>query len=169
MITRFENFMMPDVNSVSKEFWKMTTVVNWKKVIVDYKNANKFSNSNSETWQRHKMIKEYALKRLCLKYEYNQIKNFQGELDFMYNKLYFYFKEIWLNNKLGVSDDGYWDLLTSVIGSGKKFTKECILYPKTLVDMAKKIIMLKILVIFFLLMKKNIMKLNLNMIHYLEM
>jgi hypothetical protein len=138
MITSFSDFQMPDVNSVSREFWKMTTVVNWKKVIVDYKNADKFSSSNREVNENRKKIKELAQKRLCLKYEYEQIKNFEKELQYMYKQLYLYFKKSWLDGKIDVSDDGYWDLLTSVIGSGKKFTKECLWNPKILSDMAKK-------------------------------
>ena len=134
MITNFENFNIPDVRVASNEFWKMTTVVNWKKVIVDYHKINDFFNTKEANEKRAK-IKELAKKRLYLKYEYSQVKEFHKEYINIYQQLNEFFKP--MSDKLYVGDDGYWDLLSSVIGSGKRFTKSCIENPSVLVDMGK--------------------------------
>lgn len=133
MITNFENFNIPDLKAASNEFWKMTTVVNWKKVIVDYCKIKDDFFNNKETNEKRNKVKELAKKRLVLKYEYSEVKRLYKEYEKIYVQLYNYFSEL----DLGVSDDGYWDLLSSVIGSGKRFTKKCINEPKVLVDMAK--------------------------------
>ena len=137
MITNFENFNIPDLRAASNEFWKMTTVVNWKKVIVDYCKIKdeKFFNNTKENNEKRNKVKELAKKRLVLNYEYSEMKKLHKEYQKIYNQLYNYFNDLDLD--LGVSDDGYWDLLSSVIGSGKRFTKKCINDPKVLVDMAK--------------------------------
>lgn len=135
MNTSFYDFLnIPDLNSVSKEFWKMTTVVNWKKVLETNRKINTI-------WvaQYSKQVSnaiEMAEKRLCLNYTFEEIKKFRIEYDIIYCKLYDYFEDISKKEKL-VSDDVYSDLLSSIIGSGKFFTKKCINNVKYFIEMAE--------------------------------
>lgn len=143
MITDFDDFRMPDLNLVSKEFWKMTTVSNWKKVIVDYgklqKEYDRFYSNANELDKKCKEVKEKSAARIYKKYSYQEVRKFRFEYDKIYGELYNYFKGIWLSdeNEYGPSDDGYSDLLSSMIGSGKRFTNSCINEPMKFIDMAK--------------------------------
>lgn len=137
MITRFNDFYIPNLNSVSKEFWKMTTKVNWKKVIIDYKKIDKSWHVQSN--KKIQEIKDRAKGRLCTIYTYEEIKKFDREYDRIYSQLYNYFQRIWLDDKYDFmpSDDGFSDLLSSIIGSGKYFTKKCINDIRVFLYMAK--------------------------------
>lgn len=121
MITLFENFKnKPDVNSLSPEFWKMVRLANWKGAI--------------QHWDRMKF-------RIYSKYDYEKIQEFKNEFDQIYMQLYDYFQDIWLDdryNRFMPSDDGYTDLISSIIGMGKTFTKNCIDDTNKFVEMAKK-------------------------------
>ena len=133
MIKLFEEFRkFPNVKDCSPEFWKMTRVANWKKVI----------DSSKKTQNGYKDKNEYdeVDKRLYTNYEYDQIKKFNSEYTYLYSDLYEWFEVVWLDkkyNKFMPSDDGYSDLISSVIGMGKKFTKDCIENPSVFIDMAK--------------------------------
>ena len=130
MIILFEKFNnKPNVNSLSPEFWKMVRLVNWKGAI-------KFYNINSiPVKYTQEKRDEYLLKmqgRLYLKYEYDEIENFNNEYYRFYMELYDYFFTIWTDdnyNNIMPSDDGYSDLISSIIGKGKNFTKKCIYDP----------------------------------------
>jgi len=140
MITDFNYFRLPDLNLVSKEFWKMTTVSNWKKVIIDYNKTQKnYYSDPQEVNEKCKEIKEKSAARVYKKYSYSQVKDFYKEWNIIYGQLYKYFEPIWLSdeNKYGPSDDGYYDLLSSMVGSGKIFVKSCINEPRKFVEMAK--------------------------------
>lgn len=143
MITNFDEYYRePDLNSVSKEFWKMTTVSNWKKVIIDYRKIqNDFSIPNNEKDKKCKEIKDLAAARIYKKYSFEEIQIFRHEFHKIYSQLYDFFRPIWLSDKnnYGPSDDGYWDLLSSMIGCGKRYTKKCIIEPwKYFIEMAKE-------------------------------
>ena len=123
MITLFEEFEnKPNLNSVSKDFWDMVRIANWSSVIDGYKNNPSINNL-------HRSFFEDAQGRIFLKYSYSQIKQFENEYDNIYYQLYDYFKSTWLDdkyNKFMPSDDGYSDLLSSIIGKGKYFVQKCI-------------------------------------------
>jgi hypothetical protein len=126
----------PDVNSVSQEFWDMTKLVNWKKVVSAHNKAKL-----EGEWDNIRVTdaKKAAEKRLYTKYEYSQIYAFFKEWKYLYPLLSEYFKPVWLNKNYNFmpSDDGYWDLISSIVGFGKEFTKECIDDPNNFVKMAK--------------------------------
>lgn len=127
MITLFENFKnKPDVNSLSPEFWEMVRIANWKDAIKLYLSDRGIDSYNQEKrdeyWDRMKF-------RIYSKYDYEKIKEFENEYHQFYMKLYDYFHDIWLDdeyNSFMPSDDGYSDLLSSIIGMGKTITKKCI-------------------------------------------
>ena len=132
MITRFNDFRIPDVNSVSKDFWKMVTVTNWKSVIKVKKNYLLPNNERDMSMKK-------AKGRLYTKYTFEEMHNFDNEYYIIYEQLYNWFMPITQDNrfKFSLTDDGYSDLLSSIIGKGKKFVKECILDTKLFVEMAK--------------------------------
>lgn len=119
----------PDVNELSPEFWKMVRLANWESVVKADKGGD------------DRMAYEMAQKRIYLKYTYPQIQGFFAEYKVFYDKLHDYFKPIWLNgryNRFMPSDDGYWDLLTTLIGRGKTYLKSCIDDTSKFVEVAKK-------------------------------
>lgn len=130
MITRFNDFRIPDVNSVSKEFWKMTTVANWKLVVAKY---------HKNSMMSHLIYKDLLLgakKRICKKYTYDEFMAFEKDYQKIYYQLYDDFEDISESGYVG--DDGYGDLLASIIGCGKMFTKKCIYDHKLVLEIAKK-------------------------------
>jgi len=137
MITKFKIFehkvFKPDVNSVSPEFWKMIEIADWKSVIEGYRKHPTIDNT-------HKDFFNDAQKRIIVKYEFSEIKQFEKECHKIYIQLYRYFESTWLDDKYGKympSDDGYGDMLSSVIGLGKKFVINCINDVNLFINMAK--------------------------------
>lgn len=122
MIILFEKYKnKPDVNTVSPEFWKMVRIADWAKVI---KTSKVYGSSSKLDY-----VWEQAQKRIFLKYEYDDIVSFSQYYHTFYILLYDYFQPIWLSKKYNSfmpSDDGYSDLLSSIIGMGKTFVKSCI-------------------------------------------
>jgi len=133
MVKLFEDFKMrPNVNVASQEFWKMVTLVNWKDVI----NSSK----KTKTGYKNEESFDNAQKRLVTNYEHEQIIDFIHDYRRIYNSLADFFEDIWLDEKFKKfmpSDDVYSDLISSIIGKGKRFTKTCIENPQMFVDMAK--------------------------------
>lgn len=133
MIKNFENFKIrPNVNVASQEFWKMVTLVNWKDVI----------NSSKKTKTGYKSEEAFnnAEKRLVTNYEYTQIEKFEHDYRLIFNSLADYFEDIWLDDKYRTfmpSDDGYSDVISSIVGKGKWFTKKCIENTEEFIDMIK--------------------------------
>lgn len=138
MITKFEKFKSkPNVDSLSPEFWKMVRLANWKGAIKLYKSEPIINSYNQEKrddyWDRIKF-------RIYSKYDYEKIQEFKSEFDQIYMQLYDYFEDIWLDDEYGSfmpSDDGYTDLISSIIGMGKTFTKLCIDDTDKFVQLAK--------------------------------
>jgi len=120
----FEENKTSQVNSLlagtSSEFWEMVKSVNWKKAIDDY----------HATGDRYNEIFDSIQGKLYLKYEYFDIIKFYREYGFLYEKLYSYFDKYYDTYDYGVSDDGFSDLLSSIIGKGKSWTIRCIKNPK---------------------------------------
>jgi len=132
MITLFEKFeKKPDLNVVSPEFWKMARTVNWKKVAKDYtENPNGYNDFFRK-----------AQERVYKKYDFTQIRQFEKECHDLYQQLSEYFRSTWLDDrysKFMPSDDGYWDLLSLIIGFGKGFLIKCINDKKEFVKVAKE-------------------------------
>lgn len=123
----------PDLDIVGSEFWKMVKIVDWKSVIEGYKKHLTID-------EKYRDFYKDAQKRLYSKYEFDQIENFGDVCHMIYQQLYEYFEPIWLSdsyNDVMPSDDGYFDLLSSMIGLGKKFTQKCIDNDYYFVKMAK--------------------------------
>jgi len=120
----------PNVNNYSDDFWNFIRVVDWNKII---KTKDEFENKDKE--------EELKLKiRVFKNFEYNTLMNFKNEYDKLIEELYLYFKPTWLDNKYSAfmpSDDGYLDLISSIIGKGEFFINRCINYHKLFIDMAK--------------------------------
>jgi hypothetical protein len=130
---KYEN--KPDVNSVSSEFWKMVRIANWNKVIIGF-------NDNSISYEERRLFYKQCQGRIYSKYSYDEVINFRKDYDIIYKQLYKYFEDLWLRkdpnfkNGLPVSDDGYTDLISSIIGKGKLFVKNAIRNKKLVIDMA---------------------------------
>lgn len=134
MIKIFEEFKIrPNVNAASPEFWKMVTLVDWKDVI----NSSK----KTKTGFKSKDAYDNAVKRLVTNYDYMQIKDFIYDYNRIFNSIADYFEDIWLDEdyrNFMPTDDGYTDLISSIIGKGKRFTKKCIENKEEFINMAKK-------------------------------
>jgi hypothetical protein len=127
--------LYPEFNTdiVSDEFWKMVRIANWNAVIKGYKN-------NPIINKAHRDFFKQAQNRIYSKYSYNDIRKFGKECHHMEAKLHEYFEDIWLDEKYGdimPSDDGYDDLISSVVGKGKNFVKKILETPKIFLQMAK--------------------------------
>jgi hypothetical protein len=123
------------LDGISPEFWKMVTISKWGLALKKYDGVAPNA-INRE-------IIDSAAARIYIKYEYSELKKFHDEIDILYDRLYIYFESYWLGDVAGfkygydVSNDGYWDLLTSIIGKGKAWTIKCIKDPKLPEVMAK--------------------------------
>lgn len=137
MITLFEKYIKvknrQNLNSVSPEFWEMVKFANWQQYI-SVKNCRDYDHTEA------KIINDKIKKKLYTKYEYSEIENFSEEYEKLYNYLYLHFKDTWLNPKYSrymPSDDGYSDLLSSIIGKGRAFVNKCLNDKDIFVKMAK--------------------------------
>jgi len=113
----FEAKTHQTLSDISPEFWKMTKIVNWPKLIGPHHIST----------AKMKLIKHYSL---------NRILKFKSEYDKLYDRLYNYFKDAWLND-MDVSDDGYSDLLSSIIGAGKTFVEKCLMDDDMVISFSK--------------------------------
>lgn len=126
------------LDGISPEFWKMVNTAKWWLVI-------KASRDFYHKFDHEGVGKEAEKKcqgRIYTNYEYNQVKDFYKELNILDGRLRLYFEQYWLGNEKGfegynVGDDGYWDLVTSIIGKGKTWTIKCIKDPKLPAEMVK--------------------------------
>lgn len=111
----------PNLDSASPEFWEMVEIADWKQVIDNQKLHPKIDTE-------YRNFTNDAKLRIYSKYSYNKIKNFHNECTHIYHQLYDYFQSTWLDDQYDFmpSDDGYWDLVTSIIGLGKEFAQKCI-------------------------------------------
>jgi len=110
--------------SVSDNFWKMVDIVDWSVVIEGYRKSPTY-HVDYVNWY------EQAQSRLYIEYSFQQVRNFNWEYDEIYYILYGRFDELDCN----VSDDGYTDLISSVIGKGREWVKKCIKNPKLVQEM----------------------------------
>jgi hypothetical protein len=132
MITIFENFektTKPNLNNYSEDLFRLIQIADWQQVI------NKNNNRELKEIEIEKMKG-----RIFKKFEYEDFINLSTEYLKLEKELKKYFTSLWLSqdNPLNVSDDGYWDLISSIIGKGKIFINDCINDKNILIDMAKK-------------------------------
>lgn len=126
------------LSGISPDFWEMCRKSKWWLAIRNCKRDQ----SNNEEYRKHK---DRAAGRVYINYSFEEVRKFNDEFDILYKRLYEYFKPYWLGEKklpgykngYGVSDDGYWDLLSSIIGKGKTWTMKCIRDPKLPAEMAE--------------------------------
>lgn len=131
MITTFGEYIKkPDINSVSNEFWKMVRIANWNTVIKGYK-------ENPIIDQTHKDFLQLARFRIYSKFSLNEIRKFREEYDVIYFQLYDWFFSTFSEGNFNLSDDGYTDFISSIIGKGKTFIKKCIKNNNLVLEMAK--------------------------------
>ena len=131
------------LNNTSDEFWEMVKIVDWDKVIKEKSDWNRNSddayiigrisiNRNSDDAEQD------AKMRLYKSFEYDEIEKFYDEYHDIQSELYEQLEDNWLNEPgYGVSDDGYSDLLSSIIGKGKEFIISVINDPTIPVEMVK--------------------------------
>ena len=113
-----KNQNKPDVNSLSPKFWEMVRIMNWN-FLIKYYTTHLFNDKFN--------FIEKAESRIYIKYTYDEIKQFDNEYHIFYSKLYDYFRIKICGKNINIpSDDGYSDLLSSIIGKGKTFAKKCI-------------------------------------------
>ena len=125
------------------DFWKMVDYINWYNIT----NFGKTNGTSYHMYIARKKFKIFMNKKIRIE-KLNKVnsKIFKSQDDiFIYYKLTYdkilkmthdYFYDLWLTGKLNVSDDGYWDLLSSVIGLGKDFIINCIKDENVLIKMA---------------------------------
>jgi hypothetical protein len=131
MIIKFDKYKdMPTTDCVSNEFWKMVRTANWSAVIKGYKD-------NPIIDKTHRDFLEQAKARIYLKYSYDEIIKFSLEYNKIYSSLYEWFEDEWMDGVFNVHDDGYGDLISSVIGKGKTFAKKCIKNSNLVIDLSE--------------------------------
>jgi len=129
MITLFEGFKkIPNVNSVSPEFWEMIEYADWNSFIKIYNDENRT--------KMYKDILDEERYKLYIKYSFDEIKNFYKEYVRLYHQFWIYFKSLWIEKQL-MSEDSYSDLISSIIGRGKIFAKNIILNTEVFLQMAR--------------------------------
>lgn len=129
---------MPKLDIVGEDFWKMIRVVDWKSIISSYKRNNEIIIKGGKGVD-YMLLLEEAKKRLYLKYEYNEVVKFKDDYDKIFFQLYDFFN-IWKDKKYrdeSPGDDGYSDILSSIIGRGKTFIKKCINDVEIVYNMSK--------------------------------
>lgn len=115
----YKNRTKPNIDQVSNDFWEMVTKLNWMGT--------------------NKTVDDYRLK-LFTTYSKEEIIKFSKIYDNLYNQFYNYFEPVWLDEKYDrymPSDDGYTDLISSIVGSGKSFVKSCVNSDEPFIKMAK--------------------------------
>ena len=145
MITRFKIFELwydnplgeNPMTDITPEFWKMVRTVKWNSIIKAHKEHSKNYWNIINTQKNPKRFDAIKLgqKNLYFKYELQEILKFKDEYDKLYQRLYEYFWAV--SDRCDVSDDGYTDLISSVIGKGKTWVQKCINDPELVVNMGE--------------------------------
>lgn len=91
------------------KFWEIVDTIDWRKLI---KGGWKHSDYHKDNYVE-------KAKQILHTFNDNDIKNAEDVYKNLKDHLMDYFETIWLSNKWGPSDDGYWDLISSMIGFGK--------------------------------------------------
>jgi hypothetical protein len=125
-IKLFEN---TGLDIVSNKFWKMVDWVDWNSAIIGY-GKSKTYHSDYQQWY------EQAQYRLFSKYSFDEIQEFKNEYTEIYYNLYDHFE--YIMNICQCSDDGFMDLISSIIGKGKECVKKCIKDPQLVIKMSKE-------------------------------
>lgn len=95
----FGNVELPEV---SDRFWEFVNKVNWR-VAGEYKY-------------------DYIIQVISPHFTVKEFEQFSNEYDLLYKLAHGMLKEAWLGDPgLNVSDDGYSDLISTIIGYGKDF------------------------------------------------
>lgn len=126
-IKLFENIDITQI--VSNKFWKMVNIVDWTSVIEGYRKSPTY-HADYVNWY------EQAQGRLYSNYTFDEVREFGEEYKDIDYKLYDEFNSI--SDKCHVSDDGYTDLISSIVGKGKEWVKKCVKEPKLVIKMGKK-------------------------------
>lgn len=126
----FVRYNKPDVNDYSDDFWNFIRVADWNRIIKTIHDSG-FKNKKEVLKLKVRVFK---------KYEYDVFMSFNNEYDKLEKQLSEYFRPVWLDDKYDIfmpSDDGYSDLISSIIGRGKMFVKKCINDHNVFINMAK--------------------------------
>lgn len=115
------------------DFWKMVDYINWYNLTDFGRNDNHHEYMSNTKIKLKKFIeikvrkqKINKIKRCIqnnnLNFDKNElIKEYHSIYQVLLRSTYDIFKDEFISGKLNVSDDGYWDLRSSLIGYGKDF------------------------------------------------
>jgi hypothetical protein len=124
------------IEIIPQEFWDFVDFVDWE----SYYGTAYLNDALVEI--RHKMLEEYSeeeINRFRVIYEGIPRDN-QSTENSLYNRIYDYFVDTWLDDKYSSfmpSDDGFTDLISSLIGKGKKVVIACIKNKNKFIKIAK--------------------------------
>lgn len=131
------------------EFWKMVDYVNWYDLIDFGRNDNHKEYIMKATDRLHKFIEKRIRYEKINKIEnYIIVNNYFFDSDKLIDEYYRIYKillrstfevfdDVFYSGELNVSDDGYWDLRSSIIGYGKKFLLKCINDKQLVINIGK--------------------------------
>ena len=122
-IKKFENFDDAFVKrlrvikeySATNNFWDFVGMVEWDLCKLYPNNKTKYDIEN-------------IMDKCAPHYSWKKFKQFKKEYDKLYIYLYHRYRDVWLGDPgIEISDDSYSDLISSVIGYGKKHFMEIIM------------------------------------------
>ena len=114
-------------------FWKIVDKINWKLVMEEKTDVTKERLYNAINQFNRKSKLDQIENRDFHKIEIEELKKYYLKL---LKLLEYYFQPVWLSDAVnGPSDDGYWDLRSSIIGFGKEFLLESLNDDQLFIDM----------------------------------
>lgn len=126
------------------DFWKMVNFIQWEELIkkgrTDYHTYMPEAKKRLQKYLNILIRKEKLRKINSEKYSENkEILSLQLETDYrlLLGYLDDYFVDYFRKNKIGIGDDSYWDLRSTIIGYGKDFLIKCVNDESIAADMAK--------------------------------
>lgn len=128
----------------NEDFWKLVDFINWRALTI------KGRDDYSEYMEKAKQKLRDFIKIKIRKDKLKKINNPGYSAINIHEYDIFYFKLLTISNKffydcfldknkiISISDDGYWDLRSSVIGYGKDFLIKCINDKQIFIDLANQ-------------------------------
>ena len=116
-------------------FWEIVNIIDWRMVMGEKSEITKerLYDAIKQVERKEKLNKIDG--RDYIKIEISYLKEYYDDI---LSLLEVYFKPVWLSDDCdGPSDDGYWDLRSSIIGFGQDFLIRSLGDDKLFLDMAK--------------------------------
>ena len=135
MLKKYESYskdMLKDIileQCDDPKFWGVVDAINWQKLIKgSWKNV---------AYHQDQYVEKG--KEILLTFDVETVQYVEDKYNKLYDNLSKYFQSIWLSdsNREGPSDDGYTDLMSSMVGFGKDFVIAALNSPRSVfMDMA---------------------------------